>query len=310
MYVGWTQVAFVSELEDGRGGRRRRRWAHAHCGSNLALLRVFDGTCPHRGAHLGFGGRLDADAVICPFHGHRVSLGEDAGGRFQVHGYRTVQAAKGLFVLFEPDHDTGLAGYLDELGTTHHLVEAFAMPLSVPPEYVIENVLDEDHFATVHALDRRPRLTAHLDGTGTLLVEGEFDMVRANQWQSETEPDGPVTTRFSARVFSPTVVVSELGPVDQPMVVITSATPSSDGGCVARVTVALPRDRESGPATVRELASLVSGSKLAFEQDSVVWNHLDTRVTPDYTGGDQLIVDYRSFCAAFAEPANSAEPAS
>lgn len=32
-------------------------------------LRVFDAFCPHQGAHLGHGGRLDNDCLRCPFHG-------------------------------------------------------------------------------------------------------------------------------------------------------------------------------------------------------------------------------------------------
>ncbi|UCF48982.1 MAG: Rieske 2Fe-2S domain-containing protein [Myxococcales bacterium] len=32
-------------------------------------VRVFDAYCPHQGAHLGHGGRLDDDCLRCPFHG-------------------------------------------------------------------------------------------------------------------------------------------------------------------------------------------------------------------------------------------------
>jgi nitrite reductase/ring-hydroxylating ferredoxin subunit len=32
-------------------------------------LRVFDAYCPHQGAHLGYGGKLDDDCLRCPFHG-------------------------------------------------------------------------------------------------------------------------------------------------------------------------------------------------------------------------------------------------
>lgn len=32
-------------------------------------LQVFDAFCPHQGAHLGHGGRLDDDCLRCPFHG-------------------------------------------------------------------------------------------------------------------------------------------------------------------------------------------------------------------------------------------------
>jgi nitrite reductase/ring-hydroxylating ferredoxin subunit len=40
-------------------------------------LRVFGAFCPHQGAHLGHGGRMEGDCVRCPFHG----LHFDAEGR-------------------------------------------------------------------------------------------------------------------------------------------------------------------------------------------------------------------------------------
>src|SRR5689334_12913859 len=30
---------------------------------------VLDAYCPHLGAHLGHGGRVEKDCVVCPFHG-------------------------------------------------------------------------------------------------------------------------------------------------------------------------------------------------------------------------------------------------
>jgi nitrite reductase/ring-hydroxylating ferredoxin subunit len=40
-------------------------------------LHVFDAFCPHQGAHLGHGGRIDDDCIRCPFHGFYF----DAEGR-------------------------------------------------------------------------------------------------------------------------------------------------------------------------------------------------------------------------------------
>jgi len=39
--------------------------------------RVFDAHCPHLGAHLGFGGQVCDDGIVCPFHGWRF----DGDGR-------------------------------------------------------------------------------------------------------------------------------------------------------------------------------------------------------------------------------------
>lgn len=298
MYVGWTQVAFESDLTGDVvpvdfGGRTL---IAARADSTFV---VYDGTCPHRGAHLGYGGRLDGSVVICPFHGHRVHLGNDRPALFCVAPYPSLHTAGGLFVLLEESCETGLPERLLGLVQSHHVKPAFERALSVPPEYVIENVLDADHFAAVHALDRRPRLEVTEGAGGMLRVEGRFDMVRPNKWQVEDIADAPTQTRFSAQVFSPTLVVAELGSADAPNVVITAATPTADGGCVARVTVALPRRREAGPPTVRELSSLVSGSRTAFEQDAVIWEHLDTSVAPNYTEGDELVRIYRDYCRRF-----------
>ena len=298
MYVGWTQVASDSELAgevvpvDIRG----RRLVAVHGDSGWV---VCDGTCPHRGAHLGYGGRVDGSVVVCPFHGHRVHVGDDRPALFSVTRYPTLHAAGGLFVLLDDACETGLSGRLLALSRTHYVKPAFQRTLSIPAEYVIENVVDADHFSAVHALTRRPRLSVFEDDAGVLRVEGCFDMVRPNRWQVGETADTTAQARFSAEVFSPTVVVSELGSADAPNVVITAATPTADGGCVARVTVALPRRRESGAPTVGELSSLVSGSRTAFDQDAVIWDHLDTSVTPKYTEGDELVRAYRAYCQRF-----------
>lgn len=298
MYLGWTQVASTAELTADVvpvdfGGRR-----FIAVGNHNSGYRIHDGTCPHRGAHLGFGGRLDGTAVICPFHGHRVHLGAEEPALFCVTGYPTEQWPGGLFMLPDESCRTALPERLAGLAQSHHVHPAFHRVLPVPPEYVIENALDADHFATVHALDRRPRLEV-TEEAGVLRVEGSFDMVRPNKWQVEDATGEPARTRFSAEIFSPTVVVSELGPAAAPNVVVTAATPTAAGGCVARVTVALPRHRAAGPPTVRELSSLVSGSRTAFEQDAVVWEHLDTTVTPRYTEADGHVRLYRDYCRRF-----------
>jgi phenylpropionate dioxygenase-like ring-hydroxylating dioxygenase large terminal subunit len=302
MYRGWTQVAFAEDVREDVvpvdvGGRAlvavRRFDGYA----------VHDGRCPHRGAHLGHGGRLDGDFLVCPFHGHRVLLtGESdrrGGHPFCVRRYPSLHLASGLFVLFDGAHDTGLGARLAELERTHHVHPAFTRDLAVPPEYVIENVLDADHFAVVHALTRRPELQVREEPAGSLIVDGHLDMVRANTWQSAQDRDGGVQARFTAQVFSPTVVVTELGSGEDRNVIITAATPTAHGGCTARVTVALPKRSSQGSPTVRQLSSLVSGSRTAFEQDARVWEHLDTTVTPQYLPGDHLVRTYRDFCARF-----------
>src|SRR5690242_3336143 len=75
---GWFRVADARDLPPG-AVRTVRAF-----GRELVLFRTslgraaaVDAYCPHAGAHLGHGGRVEGEALRCPFHGLRY----DAGGR-------------------------------------------------------------------------------------------------------------------------------------------------------------------------------------------------------------------------------------
>ena len=68
--TGWFQVAWSSEI--GIGDVQRMKYFGqdmvAWRSANGALT-VMDAYCEHLGAHLGYGGRVEGDRIICPFHG-------------------------------------------------------------------------------------------------------------------------------------------------------------------------------------------------------------------------------------------------
>jgi phenylpropionate dioxygenase-like ring-hydroxylating dioxygenase large terminal subunit len=296
--AGWHLLAFTRELEaeitPARVGRRR-----------LMLVRrgedvqAFDAVCPHRGADLAHGGRLEDGAVVCPFHGHRIALRAGAGG-FCAHGYRTLALGGSVFVLMSEAHERGFATFAERLAETHYFVQGFQLRAPVPPRYVVENVCDVDHFTTVHGIHRRPRMRSALAEGGDLRVEAVFSTDGANPWQDgAADGDGVVDTRFCAHVFSPTLVASELGDGDRAHVVFTGATAAPDGGCVIRVALAVAGD-EDGPPPAPMVRQLLRDSLLAFEQDMEIWRHLTIDATPNYAPGDGPIIDYHRFCGGFA----------
>lgn len=66
---GWFAVAFSDEVRPGRVVRRRFK------GEDIVVYRTRQGRvrvvnpyCPHLGAHLGFGGRVEGEDLVCPFH--------------------------------------------------------------------------------------------------------------------------------------------------------------------------------------------------------------------------------------------------
>lgn len=67
--TGWFQVGYTHELEVGQVVPLR------YFARDLVMFRTSDGVahvldahCPHLGAHLGHGGRVENDRLICPFH--------------------------------------------------------------------------------------------------------------------------------------------------------------------------------------------------------------------------------------------------
>lgn len=71
---GWFQVAWSNELKRGAV------LSLHYFGNELVLYRGRDGTayilnahCPHLGAHLGVGGRVEGNCIRCPFHGWKFN---------------------------------------------------------------------------------------------------------------------------------------------------------------------------------------------------------------------------------------------
>src|SRR3546814_3972683 len=71
--TGWFWVAWSHEVSVEDAPRPLR-----YFGRDLVLYRgasgrpvVLDAHCPHLGAHLGYGGSVCDDDIVCPFHGWR-----------------------------------------------------------------------------------------------------------------------------------------------------------------------------------------------------------------------------------------------
>ncbi|MEV4459439.1 Rieske 2Fe-2S domain-containing protein [Microbispora sp. NPDC049633] len=287
VHTGWYLLAFEEELAEGltplRLGGRRLLAVRDEAG-----VRVFDGLCPHRGAALGHGGKLDGDCVICPFHGKRVALG-DTARRWSVAEYAVERAGAAVFVRLSADDDRGFQRTIKEVADGNLVVGAVIQPVAVPSEYVVENAFDAEHFHQVHLVPRVIGMRVAPGPDGELAIEGEF-RTKAPPWERERRLD--FASRFYARAFSPSLVVTELGTADAPYTIITGAVPTSEG-CVGRVAIALPPERAEA------LDALVHGARYAFEQDRVVWDHLDPGAPQRYDAGDRPVLAFRRFCATF-----------
>jgi 3-ketosteroid 9alpha-monooxygenase subunit A len=291
---GWQLLALASEITEqvtGLALGSRALVAIRHDGDD-GKVRVFDGTCPHRGAHLGYGGRVASrQSIVCPFHGKRIGLGAGTG-RLCVREHETIDCGGAIFVRLSdlPVRDLGFEQVMKGIASTHVVVAAVIGQVGVPPELIIENAFDFAHFPTVHLV---PRLTAPkvwLGSDGELNITTAFH-TQAPDWEAA---EGDFTSDFHARAFSPNLVVSELGSGAASKFVITGAVPAP-GGCVARIAIAIRHGELE-----ETVAAVVDGSQIAFGQDLLIWNNLDLSAPVRLDSSDAPVLAFRAFCDSFA----------
>ncbi len=139
-------------------------------------LGVLDAYCPHLGAHLGHGGRVQGESIRCPFHGFCF----DKEGSCTATGYGTKPPPKARSRTWkvEEKHGVILAWY-DAQGRapTWH-VPAYEMegwsPFHVHyfhlrghPQETTENSVDIGHFSWVHGYEA-------VEQIGEPVVEGPY----------------------------------------------------------------------------------------------------------------------------------------
>lgn len=156
---GWFAVAFADELRPGRVLRRR------FMGEDLVvyrtrrgLVRVVEPYCPHLGAHLGHGGRVDGEELVCPFH--HFAFGTDGACVRTAYGtrppaarlaQRAVREVNGMILVWR--HGGGAPPSWE---VPVQQTDAFPPPfrrvatLVDHPQEIVENAVDIGHVGPVH----------------------------------------------------------------------------------------------------------------------------------------------------------------
>ena len=112
---GWFQVAYPEDLQPGEV-TPLKYWAR-----DLVLWRDHEGAfhlqdayCPHLGAHLGVGGKVEGGTLECPFHGWRydgdgnctnIPYSQRTNKKARVRTYPTVERNGFVLAWYHPHED-------------------------------------------------------------------------------------------------------------------------------------------------------------------------------------------------------------
>lgn len=263
-------------------------------------VRVYDARCPHRGAHLGYGGRVAGEAIVCPFHGYRIGLGADSEDGFCARGYPALVHGGVVFARLSSRAEPDLPRALADFDVGHSFVPGFSMTARTSIEMVMENGFDAAHFRAVHRLIRVPSLTTEPGPYGGLLARGRFEIPRSGWHEAPGARGASLGADYRAHAFSPGVVVTELSG-DPPFnyKVMTTATPDTGGrSATVRLTLILPDAEGGGPPDPQFASDLLAASRSGLEQDCVIWDHIDLG-SARYVASDAAALAFAEFCAPF-----------
>jgi phenylpropionate dioxygenase-like ring-hydroxylating dioxygenase large terminal subunit len=177
---GWFVVA---EAKDLLPGEVRSLYLF---GRDLVLYRtdsgeprMVDAHCPHLGAHLGVGGKVEGECLRCPFHGW--SFGPDGQcvdipysdsphipSKAHARSYPTLERNQMIWAWHhaeegEPFYDVPEVEELSSDEWTDYDIREFEIAIAC--QEMAENNVDFAHFRYVHGTDAIPEDEFHVDGT-------------------------------------------------------------------------------------------------------------------------------------------------
>ena len=297
---GWFQVAYSDELNTGDVlplqyfGKHLVLWR-----DDNGVARVMDAFCPHLGAHLGYGGRVEDNCIRCPFHAWRF----DGEGQCVEVPYADkipplakldtwhVHEGNGLIMVWH--HIGGLPPQwglptISEYGTSGWTdYTRRRWKVRSHNQEMGENAVDSAHFKYVHGTPEQPSTRADING----------HIFIAKSPVNYTTPQGTVeggiestnygfgfgTVRFTGLVE--TMLVSSVTPIDgEYMDVRFSFMVKKLGSADATAGV--------GKAFIAEIERQLG-------QDIPIWEHKVMKMRPVLCDGDGPIGVYRRWAKQF-----------
>ncbi len=296
---GWFRVAYSNEIAAGEVKR-----LHLF-GRELVLFRteegsahVLDAHCPHLGAHMGVGGRVEGNCIRCPFHAwlwdgegrcKEVPYAQRIPPRVRANAWR-VQEKNGLVFVFhhmqgeEPTYELpevpqiGGEGWC-EPHIEHWKVRARWLDMN-------ENCVDQAHFKYIHGTLSIPETKAEADGP--VFTATSRPKMRSPAGEGEglliTKDYGPAFQVVTIEGIIDTVLMNSATPIDEETTDVSFAyTVRTEGD---------PRKEKLAKAVIADLVS-------QFDHDLPIWENKAYWTTPRLCDGDGPFASYRKWIQQF-----------
>jgi len=303
---GWFAVGSSDELAPGEVRPIR------YFGEALVLFRcedgaahVFDAYCPHLGAHLGHGGTVQGNELVCPFHGWR--FGEDGACAGMPYGTRIPPTANVRSWIVREKHGVVMVWYsakgdapdwempdFDDSNWTPSISRSWT--IKGHTQEVCENTADFGHFRFIHQTNlMRPTSEPRIDGPYfTVPMESNPEAL-----VPELRLDHPPTAG-NGFCFGPGLTAADITAKDSGLEAMQRlyVTPVDEEHIELRgvVTVGKLDDPAATEAYAKGLSQVVFEQ---WEADVPIWEHKVYRKTPALNDYESAIAVFRRWYEQF-----------
>lgn len=305
---GWYAVGFSSELPAGVVSTR------PFMGGDVVVYRTASGRacavdpyCAHLGAHFGYGGRVEGDLLVCPFH----AFAYDEDGICVRTGYgtkppptarvrqRPLRETNGILLVYHDDAETAPSWEVPALDTGDWSPPRWRQyVLRDHPQETTENSVDFGHFTHVHGY-RNPRMLRDAVTDGPYLstafaAEHPLPLLRRRTlaFEFETQIFGLGYSLVNARV-------PRFG-LEARLWVLP--TPIDDERLTLRLAVSIRRRRFAEGLLAN---AVLTGFAYDARQDFPIWENKRYLPRPALAEGDGPIGLYRRWARQFYRAASN-----
>ena len=326
--TGWFHAYWADELAPGDVVPLH------YFGEDLVLFRlasgevsILDAYCPHQGAHLGYGGTVEDEVLVCPFHGwtwnargENCFIPNSSRSQMKVKARRwPVVERNGVVYLW---HDAAGGEPAWEVPEISQLASDEFYPVRpkhtrtweevpVHVQMIVENTVDIGHFESIHHARGAAAVLAMEPGEHTFRAQLEmtYGGKKGTTWLTPKGPEaGGADSTWYGLGFS--VTSFDMGG-STGWVHVQAATPIDDEYSRLWAAIAVPRPPGADPAATEPedamLARMVTSSLNQTEKDFPIWKHMRYRERVPLTPEEkEPLLTIRAWAHGFypgAEPA-------
>ena len=301
---GWYPVAWSNEVEPAtvEAVRYFARELVVYRGEDGAA-HLLDAFCPHLGAHLGHGGKVEGDTIRCPFHAWRfagdgecveVPYAKRIPRKARVRSYPMREQAGMVWAWYHPEGEApdweppSVPEYGQEEWTDWARYE---WTIRTHPQEVVENSVDWPHFQHVHGMEMPHYRDVEFVGHEVL-------------WEASTSKE---LSTLNGAVDQIHVVgrnpglgssyVRYSGMLDT--TILMGMTPVDDETTHLRFGVSSKRSGKSDDEIASFHKAYADELAFAVTQDFPIWENKVYREAPLLSDGDGPVPAYRRWASQF-----------